>query len=83
MPTVQYIHDGSVHTKNCLTPKRITSLQHWYKEARKAIPYMPEALIGVFGPNEWCIVNSEADVKWVKFDLISTKDEKAYVVILR
>ena len=83
MPTVQYIHNGETVTKQMPTPKRITSLQHWYKEARKAIPQIPEALIGVFGPHQWCIVESEADIKWVKFDLLSLDNRKAYIVILR
>lgn len=83
MSTVQYIFNGNTTTKQMATPKQITRIEKWYKEARKAIPAIPEALIGVFGPNQWCIVESETDVKWVKFDLLSLDHRKAYIVILR
>ena len=83
MPTVQYIHNGATTTRNMVTPKRITSVQHWYKEARKSIPNIPEALIGVVGNNKWMIEHCETDIKWVKFDLMSGTGERAYIVILR
>lgn len=83
MPTVQYIHNGETVTKQMPTPKSITRLEKWYKEARKAVPQIPEALYNVFANNQWCIIEQEADVKWVKFDLISLDHRKAYIVILR
>lgn len=83
MPVVQYIFDGKDQTKNMLTPKRITSLPHWYKEARKAIPDIPLALFDVFGDNEWMVEYSEVDVKWIKMDLLRKDGRKAFLVILR
>lgn len=83
MPTVQYIFDGDITTKSMATPKAITKLTHWYKEARKAIPQIPEALDKLTGPTGWFISHQEADVKWVKFDLEDKSGKRAYIVILR
>jgi hypothetical protein len=83
MPTVQFFHNGRTFTKNMITPKRITKLEAWYKEARKVITDIPEALMGIFGNNEWMIEHHEVDVKWIKFDLLHTNGFKAYIVILR
>lgn len=83
MPTVQYIHKGETFTKQMNTPKRITSVTHWYKEAQKALPQIPNAIVSLYNDNEWCIVWHELDVKWLKFDLLNRNGEKAYIVILR
>ena len=83
MPTVQYIFDGDITTKTMSTPKRITSLPHWYKAAKAAIQQIPEAFDKLTGPTGWFISHQEADIKWIKFDLENKEGRKAYIVILR
>lgn len=83
MPTVQYIHNGEIFTKQMITPKQITKVEKWYKEARKALPQIPEAQVGLFMDREWMITWYETNPKWVKFDLENRIGEKAYIVILR
>lgn len=83
MPTCQYIHNGETVTKQMPTPKQITKVEKWYKEARKVIPEIPNALIGLYADRSWIISHYETDVKWVKFDLQDLEGRKAYIVILR
>jgi hypothetical protein len=83
MPTVQYIHKGETITKQMPTPRQITKVEAWYKEARKAIPSIPEAQFMVSGPTGWLIDYQEADPKWIKYDLMNMRQERAYIVILR
>lgn len=84
MPTVQYIHKGETYTKQMPTPKRITSTAHWFKEARKALPQIPNAgPNGMINESGWTIAYEEIDPKWLKWDLENRNGEKAYIVILR
>jgi hypothetical protein len=83
MPTVQYIYNGETITKPMLTPRKITQLNSWFIEARKAIPQIPVAQFMVSGPDGWLIDYQEADPKWIKFDLTNMRQERAYIVILR
>lgn len=84
MPTVQYIHKGETYTRQMLTPKRITSTQAWFKEARKALKEIPNAFPnGLMSEAGWTIAYEETDPRWLKFDLENRNGEKAYIVILR
>lgn len=83
MPTVQYIYKGETYTRQMPTPKQVTKVEAWYKEARKVLPNIPEAQIGVVGNNKWMIEHYETDPKWIKYDLMNGCGEKAYIVILR
>lgn len=83
MPTVQLFKDGETYTKQMPTPKRISVIQSWYNDARKAIPEIPPASYNVHVNNEWMIEHQEASTKWIKFDLLNRIGQKAYIVILR
>lgn len=83
MPTVQYVYSGEIMTRQMPTPKSISKVYSWFKGARKVIPSIPVATIDVFGDNEWMIEHHETDVKWVKFELLSKRSERAVLVILR
>lgn len=60
------------------TPKRITELKYWFKEARKALSVIPQVDHG-----EYIIEHQTADKDYVRFDLIDAKGIKSNVVIQR
>lgn len=85
MPQAQYIHQGSTSNFNITVPKQITSMWHWYKACFQSctrVPIIPKGAVS--NEDGWSIEHQEADVKWIKFDLLNLKDgRKAYIVILR
>jgi hypothetical protein len=85
MPKVQYLYKGNQTTFNIAVPKSITSMWHWYKQCFKACTAIPIIEKGqVSNEDGWMIEHQEADVKWIKFDLLNQQNgEKAYIVILR
>lgn len=83
MPLVQYRHPSlNVNiTRKMFTPKRIQSLGHWLKDARKVIKEIPH-----IDPNGrgWTISAEGASVEKVSFELFNTiTSERVYVVIDR
>lgn len=83
MPTVQLFLNGETHTKQMPSPIKISRMEYWYKGARKVINQIPEAQYQLTGPTGWMIEHQEADVKWVKFDLLHRDGQRGYIVILR
>lgn len=85
MPKVQYIYKGSANNFNIIVPKQVTSMWHWYKQCFKACTRVPVIEKGqVSNEDGWSIVFQEADVKWIKFDLLNLKNEqRSFIVILR
>lgn len=84
MPIAQYIHNGNTTQFNIITPKSISSIWHWYKACFKtctSVPIIEKNQIS--NEDGWMIEHSEADVKWIKFDLLNKDGRKAYIVILR
>ncbi len=80
MPLVQFVNQArSIRiTKQMDTPKKITRLDRWFSNARKAIPEIPPVDAG-----EWMIEYEEATLEWVRFDLRSTSGLKSNIVIFR
>lgn len=80
MPTVQYVDQANNVriTKPMVTPKKMARIEYWFKGARKAIPEILAVDNGV-----WMIGFQEANAEWIRFDLISAKGERRYVVIMR
>lgn len=64
-------------TKRMPTPKKMT-LEGWFKAARKLIPEIPDPK-----NSDWIISHEHAEVKWIKYELHNTVQERCYVVIDR
>lgn len=83
MPVAQYVfkvHNITV-TRNMRTPIKITSLEHWFREARKSIGDLPNAYDPATG---WRLAaDPDVSIKWIRFDLENTLGEKAQLVIDR
>lgn len=65
-------------TKKMAAPKKVTQIEAWFKEARKMIPEIPNPK-----DTDWIITHQQADVKWVRYDLVNSVGEKCQVVIDR
>jgi hypothetical protein len=79
MPTVQF-NDPSLNkviNRRMFAPKTATT-RHWYKEARSAIPDIPD-----LKKTTWTIHTEDVDLKWIKFTLVNPEGQRCYVVIDR
>ena len=83
MPTIQYVQGPNMYTKQMTSPRRISVITSWFNQARRAVPEIPVAQFGAFGGSDWMISHQEASLRYVKFELLSIRDEKAVLVILR
>jgi hypothetical protein len=84
VPLVEYrnMSENTSIQRKMPNPKRITSIEHWLKEARKYIPEMPQVAMAQ-GIYDWYVLHHDFDMVWVKFELRSNQDEKAQVLIHR
>lgn len=80
MPLVQYVNQAANIriTKSMDTPKKISRIDHWFRNARKAVPEIPSIAEGL-----WYIEYQEATVEWVRFDMRSREGLKCNIVIFR
>lgn len=65
-------------TKKMAAPKKVTEVRSWFKQARKAIPEIPNP-----DQTDWQITHELAEVKWIKFEMHNTVGERCYVIINR
>lgn len=87
MPQVQFSYPAKKiqATRGMPTPKRMSELRYWYKDARKAIPAIPE----INGPSDrdgrmWREQSvPEVSDSFIRWTLENDKGERAYVVIAR
>lgn len=87
MPIVQFQYPAKNLTvnKSMPTPKRVSSLAHWIKDARRVIPAIPEVL----GPpdkdgrfwREYEVPN--VSVEYIRCTYVNDIGDKAYLVIAR
>jgi len=66
-------------TKVMRTPKKITALTQWLKEARKAISEIPDE----YDVEGWFVMSQDVSINFIRFDLQNRIGEKAYIVIDR
>lgn len=71
-------NDGRRITRGMVVPKKVTSLEHWLKAARKAIPQIPNLSTG-----ECIIEQHHATPKNITFHLRRANGTRVYVVIDR
>lgn len=68
-------------TKRMHAPKYAT-LEAWFKAARRIIPEIPNPK-----NSSWAILNENATVKWIRFELVNNTEERGpercYVIIDR
>lgn len=92
MPIVQYINMFRKErvSRSMRTPKRITELRYWLKEAQKTVCEIPqqiaesEAMVNhSYGHDGWFVARTEVDIKWIRFDIENVIGEKAQIVIDR
>lgn len=92
MPIVQYVSEirDIRETRNMFSPKRITSLPHWLKEAQKTIPKIPrlialdiEQAVNTEGHDGWYIFEEDVSVDYIKWTIKNKFGEKAHIVIDR
>lgn len=92
MPTVQYVNMFKKQhvTRSMPTPKKMGEIRYWLKEAQKWIKEIPRQIAESEGMADrsiysdgWYVVNSDVDVKWIRFNLCNRIDEKATIVIDR
>lgn len=61
-------------SKKMFPPKKVASLEHWLKEARKVISQIP---------TDCSVINTQCNSRWITWELTSPKGERTYVVIDR
>ena len=92
MPRAQFVHQamGINVTRSFPTPKRMGELRFWLKAAQLAIAQIPrniaESQVSAdrqIGSDGWFVSNSDADAKWIKFNLEDRFGNKADIVIDR
>lgn len=76
MPAVQYRDEVNKIeiTRRMPTPKKVSSIDHWYKASRKLIPEIPDHFV---------VRNTFATEAYVRFELVSNAGAKAHIVIDR
>lgn len=65
-------------TRRMSAPKKVTRLEHWYKEARRIIPQIPD--IQMPGME---VINTQCTFKWITWEVKDPKGHRSYVVINR
>lgn len=77
-------------SKKMPSPKKIERLDHWYRDARKLIPQMPNIYPTPHNPRtaddmreSWFQESVEHDTTFITFRLRSNLDETALVIIDR
>jgi len=92
MPRVQYVNmmRGINETRTMPTPKRIGEMRYWLKGAIRLFKDCPKNIAesegmadNSIGSDGWFVASSDADAKWVRFDLENRLGEKAQIVIDR
>lgn len=94
MPLAQYTNmfkKPAVQVNRTIpTPKRMTELRYWLKEAQKWIPEIPRQIAESeasadrsIGTDGWFVANTDVDIKWIKFNLENRIGERAHLVINR
>ncbi len=80
MHKVQYIDviNNVRLTASMPTPKKMSNLDAWFREARKVIPEIPDIRLEL-----WFIVSSEACKHYIRYELKDRRGVNVYVVILR
>lgn len=66
-------------TRRMFPPKKVESLMHWLKSARKVIPEIPD----VWDSNAWQVINTQMSVKWITWEISDHQQHRCYVVIDR
>lgn len=61
-------------SKKMFPPKKVTSLEHWFKQACKTITQIPA---------DHSTINTQCNSRWITWELTSPKGERSYVVIDR
>ena len=69
--------NGVEISKKMFPPKKVTSLDHWLKEARKTVREIPSIA------DTKTVINTQASVRWIAWELFNHKDERTYVIIDR
>lgn len=92
MPRLQFtqMSKGINKLASFPTPKRMNELRFWLKAAQQWCKEIPRQ-IGesepqadrLMGSDGWYVFNSDADAKWIKFELRNRYDDKAQIVIDR
>lgn len=92
MPIAQYtnMHRSISVNRSMPTPKRMSELRYWLKEAQKWIKEIPRQIAESeasadrsIGTDGWFVANTDVSVKWIKFNLENRIGEKAHLVINR
>lgn len=86
MPQVQFSYPAKKlqATRGMPTPKRMSELKYWYKDARKAIPAIPEMGVPDADGRMWREQsNVEVSDAFIRWTLENDRGERAYVVIAR
>lgn len=84
MAVVQYVDplkpetNGGRITRGLIIPKKVTSLEHWLRAARRAIPVIPSLSTG-----ECIIEQTFTSPKNITFHLRRANGTRVYVVIDR
>lgn len=84
MPQVQYVDQVGKQriTKTMPTPKKITQMPAWYKQARKAIPEIPD-VYSKTSTGMWYIINESANTDYITFEVRHRDGYKRHIVIFR
>ena len=64
--------------KTMPTPKKLTSLEAWFKDIRKIIPQVPNPK-----DTDWQIMHQHATLQWITFEMQNSIGERCVVVVDR
>lgn len=79
MPVVFYYNSkGEQSAKTMPQPKRMADISAWFRQARRVLPEIPNP-----SDSDWRLVNEEATLKEVTFELVDTFGDKRTVLIRR
>lgn len=85
MPIVQFRNDPqSIDINRKMFAPKTSSIQAWFKEARKVIPQIPNPK-----QTDWQLATIEpekvisADARWIKFEMFNSVGERCHIVIDR
>lgn len=80
MPAVQFRNQvqGVEVNKTMSTPKKMSTLDAWFKEIRKIIPQVPNPK-----DTDWQIHHQHATLDWITFEMQNSIGERCVIVVDR
>jgi hypothetical protein len=69
--------NGVEISKKMFPPKKVSSLDHWLKEARKVVSQIPREA------DTKNVINTQVSARWIAWEIFNHKDERSYVIIDR